>query len=63
MTEQVPVSKKTDLRKLKRFVKEALPPNWILRDMILDEEDAISTTDFCAKLTLWLKLLRREGHA
>jgi hypothetical protein len=50
-----------DLERLKRFVSEELPRDWILRDIVLRERDIVSATEFCAKSEIWLALLAKEG--
>lgn len=49
--------------RLKQFVAEKLPLDWVLRDVILNERDSLSLSDFCAKLQIWLHLLRKAGDA
>ncbi len=51
------------LRRFKEFVADMLPQDWILRDLILREQDDLSATEFCAKAEVWLALLRREGNS
>jgi hypothetical protein len=49
--------------RLKQFVADRLPLDWVLRDAILNERDSLTLSDFCAKLQIWLHLLRRAGDA
>ena len=49
--------------RLKQFVADRLPLDWVLRDVILNERDSLSLSEFCAKLQIWLHLLRRAGDA
>jgi len=48
--------------RLKQFVADRLPLDWVLRDAILNERDSLTLSDFCAKLQIWLHLLRRSGN-
>ena len=47
---------------LKQFAVDRLPHDWVLRDVILNERDSVSLSDFCAKVQIWLHLLRRSGN-
>ena len=49
--------------RLKQFAADRLPRDWVLRDVIMNERDSLSLSDFCAKLQIWLHLLRRAGDA
>jgi len=55
--------KPIDLCRLKEFVAERLPCDWVVRDLILKESDNLSPVEFCIKSELWLALLRREGNS
>jgi len=50
-------SAKVELKCLKRFVVENLPRDSPLR-VLLEEKDLVPTTEFLAKMQVWLALLR-----
>lgn len=52
--------KRIDLGRLKTFVIEKLPPDSIVRAIILEEGDSLTAQEFVTKVEVWLKLLRRD---
>ena len=47
------------IQQLKKFAIEEIPKNDVLRELLLSEKDELNLTEFCCKLDVWLKLLRR----
>lgn len=47
-----------DVRELKSWVRSVLPKDHPLRASLEVEDDAVSTEEFMAKVTLWLRLSR-----
>ena len=45
---------------MRNFVAAKLPPQSVLRDLLLMEKDRIPTGEFLARLPVYLALLRRE---
>ena len=52
--------KRIDLSSLKDFVIEKLPPDSIVRALILEEGGSLPAQEFVTKVEVWLKLLRRD---
>jgi hypothetical protein len=50
-----------DVRKLKAFALEKLPIKSSLRDVLLSERDEMQADEFVHKLSVWLKLCRRQA--
>jgi len=48
------------IRKLKEFAYEKLPRNSFLRELLLWEKDELTVTEYIAKISVWLKLFRKE---
>ena len=55
-------TKKVNLKPLKKWVEENLPTNSTLRNIILSENDILSSEHFIVKIDVWQKLLRMESH-
>lgn len=53
-------TKELDITRLRNFVAAKLPPQSVLRDLLLMEKDRIPTGEFLARLPVYLALLRRE---
>lgn len=53
-------TKKTNIRRLKKFAMNKLPTNSGLRDVILVEKDELSREEFLAKMDIWLNLFKKE---
>ena len=51
---------RVDMQKLKMFALEKLPIKSSLRDVLLCERDEMQADEFIHKLSIWLKLCRRE---
>jgi hypothetical protein len=51
---------RADLKALKEFVSEELPPNSILRRVVLSEEDEIDAQTFLRKVPVWTSIFRKE---
>lgn len=51
-----------NLRSLKRLVSERLLQRSALREVLLQEKDEITSSEFFAKVPIWLVLLRHEGR-
>jgi hypothetical protein len=49
-----------DMTPLKRLALKRLPPASALREVILNEPDEISSSEYIAKLPIWQKLLKIE---
>ena len=45
--------------RLKQFVADRLPLDWVLRDVILNERDSLTPAELSAKSETWLKILRK----
>jgi hypothetical protein len=52
-----------DIKPLKRFALENLPPNSALRAILISEPDFVSVEEFLMKLGIWLKLVRFDDEA
>lgn len=48
--------KDVDIRQLKAFAVRELPSDWVLREILLAENDAIELADFLARLPIYLRL-------
>jgi hypothetical protein len=44
------------MRRLKNFAVEELPSDWVLREILLGENDEIEIADFLARLPIYLRL-------
>ena len=49
-----------DIRPLKRFVKEKLSHDSVLRNILLGEDDRVSAMMLMARAKIWLQLLKIE---
>jgi len=56
------VQTRIDLRRLKAFALDRLPAGSSLRDVLLSEESEMPADEFIHKLSVWLKLLRRDAR-
>jgi hypothetical protein len=45
-----------DIRRLKKFATESLPPNHPLQAVLIAEDDHINVTSFLERLKIWLQL-------
>lgn len=52
---------KINIKMLKSFVAQRLPPYSPLREAILLEEDEITIPEFLSKAAVWLKILKWEA--
>lgn len=53
---------KIDIGSLKDFVVRRLPRNWILREILLAENEEVDIATFLARMPIWLQLTRtRRG--
>jgi hypothetical protein len=52
--------KAVNITRLKSFVIQRLSPLSPLREVLLQEKDEIPPSDFLARLSVWLALLRHE---
>ncbi len=52
--------RKVALRGLKQFASDSLPPESLLRHLILTELDEMETLTFLAKMDTWLRIAKRE---
>jgi len=55
--ENSPRRRVIEIRKLKDFALK-LPPNSILREILLLEDDELDVHTFLARMPIWLKLIR-----
>jgi hypothetical protein len=53
--------RRIDLPKLEAFAFEKLPIKSSLRDVLLSERDEMQVDEFIHKLSIWLKLCRRQA--
>jgi len=54
---------RVDIRPLKTLSSELLPPDSMLRRVLLSEADVITAEDYASKLGTWLVILREETRA
>jgi hypothetical protein len=53
--------KRIDMGRLKVFVIEKLPPDSIVRELILSETDSLTPQEFLLNVKIWLKLFNKKG--
>jgi len=52
-----------DTRPLKKVAAEKLPRDSVLRDVILSEEDFLSSEEFLIRVKVWLRLFGAERYS
>jgi len=50
-----------DIRELKRFAFESLPPGCPLRETLLYDRDELDLEEFLIKMEVWQKLMKVRG--
>ena len=55
------VETKVSMIEIKKIAREKMPIDWPLREILLAEEDHLSTETFVARLPVYLKLLSIKG--
>jgi hypothetical protein len=55
-----PTVSRVNLARLRSFAAEALPAGSPLREILLEESDEVYTSDFLARLPIYLRLIRLE---
>jgi hypothetical protein len=54
---------KVDIRKLKAFAFSEIQQHWVLREVILAENDEVDIPTFLARLGIWLQLSKIKNGA
>lgn len=54
------MGQKLNIKPLKELVFKEFPPDSVLRDLILSEDDELTAEEFIVKTRTWLKLVNRE---
>ena len=51
---------RVDIRRLKKFTRNEIPENFLLRKIILADKDEMQADEFLYKAEVWMKLLDAE---
>jgi hypothetical protein len=51
-----------DIRRLKNFAVKELPSGWVLREILLTENDDIEISQFLSRVPIYLRLSRLGGE-
>jgi len=52
-----------DIKPLKQFALNNLPPNSVLRAILVSQNDSIDCETFLIELSMWLRLVKLESGA
>jgi len=47
---------RVNIGRLRKFALEELPRNWVLREVLITEDEEIDVSTFLARMPLWLRL-------
>ena len=53
---------RVNIKPLKKDFARNLPPESHLRQLLLEEADEVDAADYCARLSVWLRLMEIESR-
>jgi hypothetical protein len=52
---------RVNISRLRKFAIEELPRNWVLREVLIAEDEEVELSVFLARVPLWLRLSTLRG--